>query len=157
MANSGSDVGAIGHIRAFDAQTGKQLSELRHRAVNRTTGVGDMAEGQTQSGRRRGRRLRLLRIPGCSTHQPVIRDQTSWRRIAPATTSILQRVVMLDARTGHFAATTNWSKMTFTTGTLWFEPDPVHIAHRQEDGRGCRPDCQRISAELEESGCGGGI
>ena len=25
MANSGSDVGAIGHIRAFDAQTGKQL------------------------------------------------------------------------------------------------------------------------------------
>ena len=25
MANSGSDVGAIGHIRAFDTQNGKQL------------------------------------------------------------------------------------------------------------------------------------
>ena len=76
MANSGSDVGAIGHIRAFDTQNGKQLWNFDIVPVDRT-GFRDLAEGQTEGGRRRV----LLVCAGYGNRDPLLTNRQSGTRL----------------------------------------------------------------------------
>ena len=87
MANSGSDVGAIGHIRAFDTQNGKQLWNFD---IVPSTGPGSETwpKDKPKVGGGVYSSFALDTETGSSTRQPAIRDPTSSHHIAPATTSI---------------------------------------------------------------------